>query len=562
MQTTNRKSYVYDVRDVADFRQLVTSSAELFGDRCAFLLREDGILRDVSYNEFFHDVQCFTAALRSEIKEDARVGVMGRNCYAWALSYLSVACGVGVVVPIDKELKGEELSSVAKKADLEAIICDDKLADMCAACGVKAIPFSSVSEMIIRGDSLREAGDRSFETHKIHRDELGILLFTSGTEGVAKGVMLSQYNICSDIVRVLRKINVTPNDRVMSLLPLHHTYECTAGFLSVLYSGASITYCEGLRTLQRDLSDYAPTVFVAVPLLLENFRKNILRNYKKIPGGSALLKAQRRLVKLGRSPRAVFSQIHEFFGGRLRLMLCGAAPLAPEVFRDFEDFGIRVYCGYGLTETSPIAIMHSDFYSSPDDTGSPIPGMSVKLDIENPDDKSGELLLRGDTVMLGYLDNPDANKAAFTEDGWLRTGDIAEVDEHGHYRIVGRCKSMIVTKNGKKIFPEEVEHYLSESPYISECMVYGDEREHDTVVTAVIRPDMDAVNARLKKDGVEADSVEYEEALKELMVSEAKEASSHLPPFKAIRAVKVRRSEFSKTTTHKIRRGDKTNYDE
>lgn len=562
MQTTNRKSYVYDIRDVADFRQLVTSSAELFRDRCAFLLRENDILREVSFTEFLRDVQCFTAALRSEVKEGARVGVMGQNCYAWALSYLAVACGVGVVVPIDKELKSEELSSVAAAAELEAVICADKLIDMCATCGIKAIPFSAVKDMIAEGRALRDSGDRSFETHKIHRDELGVLLFTSGTEGVAKGVMLSQYNICCDIVRVLRKVNVTPDDRVMSLLPLHHTYECTAGFLGMLYSGASITYCEGLRTLQRDLTDYAPTIFVAVPLLLENFRKNILRNYKKIPGGITLLKAQRRLVKMGRSPRSVFRQIHDFFGGRLRLMLCGAAPLAPEVFRDFEDFGIRVYCGYGLTETSPIAIMHSDFYSSPYDTGSPIPGMSVKLDLENPDDKAGELLLRGDTVMLGYLNNPEANKAAFTEDGWLRTGDIAEVDERGHYRIVGRCKSMIVTKNGKKIFPEEVEHYLMESPYISECVVYGDEREHDTVVTAVVRPDFEAVNARLKKDGVETDSVEYEEALKALIAAEAKEASSHLPAFKAIRAVKVRRGEFSKTTTQKIRRGDKTNYSE
>ncbi len=550
---------VYDVRDVFTVRDIVLTGARLFSDKCAFIYREGRGVREVTYAEVSENVKAFSTYLNDRGLEGKKIGVLGKNCYEWALTYLSVCAGTGVIVPLDKELKPDELQYVIDDSELSAIVYMGGMEDKINA--LKGdwlrLPAENMSDMIAAGENLMATGDRSFEKHKVDPHALGVLLYTSGTTGLAKGVMLSQYNICSDIVRVVRKISVGTEDRVLSVLPLHHTYECTAGLLAILYAGGSIAYNDSLRRLTDDFKLFSPTVFIAVPLILETLRNTIIKKYKNIKGGGIVLAVQRRAsdvvgrAKTGAS-RKIFSTVRDAFGGKLTRILSGAAPLSPEVYKDLERFGFQVLIGYGLTETSPVCIMHSDFYRCADDIGYPICGVEVKL--VDPDENGvGELAVRGPNVMLGYFKNPEETERVL-QDGWFYTGDLARQKKNGAYQITGRIKSMIVTQNGKKIFPEELEYYLNQNPLIKESMVFGEEGEKDVLVCAAVYPDYDAVDARLAKEGVTPADRAYRERVRALMQGVVREVNDKLPPFRRIMKINVRTTEFEKTTTRKIKR--------
>ncbi len=564
----NRKdNLVYDVRDVFTVREIVLSGAELFHDECAFIYREGKGVREVTYAELCENVKAFSTYLNSRSLEGKKIGVLGKNSYEWALTYLSVCAGTGIIVPLDKELKPEELQYVIDDSELSAIVYMGGMEDKINALSGDwlRLPAENMADMLRTGENLLATGDTSFADHKIDPKALGILLYTSGTTGLAKGVMLSQYNVCSDIVRVVRKVSVGTNDRVLSVLPLHHTYECTAGLLAILYAGGSIAYNDSLRRLTEDFKLFSPTIFIAVPLILETLRNSILKKYKNIKGGTAVLALQRRASDaVGRAnsalSRKIFSTVRDAFGGRLTRILSGAAPLSPEVYKDLERFGFQVLIGYGLTETAPVCIMHSDFYRCADDIGYPVCGVDVKL--LDPDENGvGEIAVRGPNVMLGYYKNPEETARVLT-DGWFRTGDLARRKENGAYQITGRRKSMIVTQNGKKIFPEELEYYLDKHSLIKESMVFGEEGERDVVVTAAVFPDYEAVDARLSKDGITPDSPEYREKVREIMLAIVREVNEKLPSFRRIMKVNVRKTEFVKTTTRKIKRAAEENKSE
>lgn len=552
---------VYNVRDILTFRDLIGGSAELYGDLCAFTFREGDGIREITYSEAYGDVRAFAAYLNSLGLSGKKVGVMGKNGYPWALTYLAVTCGVGVIVPIDRELKPDELQHVVDHSALSAIVYLPDVADK-----VEALPgdflrlnTASLKEYIAAGETLRAMGDTSYENHHVDPHELSILLYTSGTTGLAKGVMLSQYNICSNIKNVLRRISVGPEDRLLSILPLHHTYECMAGFLAPIYAGASVAYNDSLRRLTEDFKLFSPTVLVAVPLVLETLRNNIIKRYGKIKGGNALLAVQRRVSDAARAlnpeaGRKVFSTVANAFGGRLTRILSGAALLPENVHRDMERFGFKVYIGYGLTETSPVCIMHNDFYRAPDDIGFPIVGGQAKL--VDPDENGvGELAYRGANVMLGYYKNPEET-AKVLRDGWFHTGDLARVKENGAYQITGRKKSMIVTQNGKKIFPEELEFYLDQSEYVAECMVYGEEGDHDVIVTAAIFPNYPVIEEQLAGEGIARDDDRFDSRVREIITKAVKEVNEKLPSFRRIMKICIRKTEFVKTTTRKIKRTD------
>lgn len=545
--------YVYDIPQLLTLRELLERSAERYAELPAFAVSAAGEVEEISYADFYADVAALATYLQDLGLTGKKIGLIGKNCYGWALSYFAVTAGCGVIVPFDKEYKAGELVGLAADAEIAAILYApdqaEKLTDLPES--VLRIPFDSFPNCIEAGTQLMEGGDPRWASYRIDPHALGVLIYTSGTTGVAKGVMLSQYNICADLCGVLRVFHVTTDDRTLSVLPMHHTYECLAGFLCPLASGASIAFNGSIRTIQADFARYQPTVFVAVPLLLEKLHGKIVGKYAAMKGGPAILAAQRALARANpRSARKIFSAVHRVFGGRLRAIICGAAALSPEVYRDLETFGIAVYNGYGLTETAPVLMVHRDSYRCATDVGPALPGVIARLDEPN-EEGVGELIVRGPNIMLGYYRNPAAT-AEVIRDGWFHTGDLARFDpKTGAYAIVGRCKTMIVTKNGKKIFPEEIEYYISQSPYAAECMAFGMAgKDGDVKVAVSVYPDEEALRAAGLDLGSEEDTAEIERLLREAV----KEANRSLPVFKHISRLIIRREPFVKTTTQKIRR--------
>lgn len=547
-------NFVYETEDVTTIRELIERSAYLYGDRPAFLIHEDGDIKEITYSEVLERVKAFAAYLRSKLSEGCKIAVTGKNSHNWVISYLAVTCGVGIVVPIDKDLRGEEIGDLIKDAEADAVIYSPEQEEKMALVPDSVMKFNmdGIDGFVSEGKALIENGDTSYRDHKINPHALGSLLYTSGTTGVAKGVMLSQYNICFDLTHALRRVKIYPSDVALSIAPLHHTYETTVGCLLILYSGAALAYNSSLKRLQAELKIFRPTVMAVVPLILETFRNAIFKKYKKIKGGKLIFSLQKAASDMtgNKAGKKIFSIISETFGGRLRLMVCGAALLAPEVFRDYERFGIKLMIGYGLTETAPISLMHNDFYTCPDDIGYPVSGVSVKLDDVN-EDGVGELLVKGPNVMLGYYKNPEETAKAMTEDGYFRTGDLARQKPNGAYQIAGRAKSMIVSPGGKKIFPEELELYLEKSEYVKESLVYEECSEDGKRIVAAIIADDENVASKL---GMNASDEGYASYEKELFEKIVKDVNSQFPNYKHIGKIYIRKTDFIKTTTRKIKR--------
>ena len=554
---------VYNVPVVRDVREMMTRSAREYADNIAFLFKRGERVIEISYDRAIREMVCFATYLNSLGLEGKKIAVIGKNSYEWSLTYLAVCSGVGVIVPIDKELKSHEIQNILDISKVAAVVYAPEVKKSIDECtgDFKRLSTADFSEFKRIGQTLLDAGDRSYEQHRVDPYALGILLFTSGTTGVAKGVMLSQNNIMSDVISVRKVISLSPEDRSLSVLPLHHTYECMAGFLMMLYGGASIAYNESLRTIPADLQLYSPTVFIGVPLLFENMLSGIIKKYRAIKGGGVVFAASKTLaLPLGNEARRkLFSSVHKFFGGKLRRLICGAAALNPETFKTFELLGFEVHVGYGLTETSPVCILHGDFYRSPDDIGMLLPGLSAE--IVDPDKNGvGELVIKGDNVMLGYYENP-AETEKVMRDGWFYTGDLAQQKENGAFRIVGRCKNMIVVENGKKVFPEELEYYLEEDRFVKEALVCGQIEENGRVtICARLFPDYEAVNDALIEREVYPDDPGYADAVKDMMREAVLRANHKLPHYKMVKLMSVRTVEFDKTTTRKIRRNAPENH--
>ncbi len=550
--------FVYNVRNVVTIRQLLESSFELFPNNAAFLYHEQSNVVEKTYKAVLADVKAFSTYLNQKGLEGKIIAVTGKNCYEWALIYLAVACGTGIIMPVDKDLREDEIDYLLRDSGAAAIVYSSEVEEKILKNKSDCIKMSmdNMGAYLDEGNALLKQGDLSYLHHRIDPYALGILLYTSGTTGVAKGVMLSQNNICSNIVNVCRMVHVSSEDRVLSVLPLHHTYECMAGFLSILFLGGSIAYNRSLKKLQADFLTFRPTIFIAVPLILESLRKMIIKKYSKIFGGNMVLNAQRTVSTLAgplmKAKKLVFNSVNAAFGGRLRLILSGAAPLSPETFRDYERFGIKTLIGYGLTETSPVCIMHSDFYRSADDIGYPIVGVQAKIS-DPGEDGVGELAVKGPNVMLGYYNNPEETQKVM-KDGWFYTGDLAKQKQNGAFQITGRLKSMIVLPSGKKVFPEEFEYYLMRYPYVGECMVYGVDGENGIELTVSIYPNTEEVDKRLVKDNFVPDSAEYNYAKRNLFENIIREVNEKFPKYKHIRRVILRDKEFEKTTTRKIKR--------
>ena len=559
-------------RPITDIKHMLTTSVELYGDNVAFMQRfeKNEPFKSITYNEAFDTVNSLGTALVNRGLKGKRIAVIGENCYQWATSYLAVICGTGVVVPLDKELGAGELKQLCIEAEVSAVMFTEKYAETFKE--MKGSGDTSIelliklnghkefedmltwSGLIAEGKSLMDSGDRSFVDAEIAYDEMSELLFTSGTTGIAKGVMLSHKNICFDLMIAPTILNVNTWDIFFSVLPIHHTYEGTCGFLMPLYKGAAIAYCEGLKYIVKNLSEVRPTMFLGVPAIFEALYKTIWKNIKKQGKESAVKKVMainKFTKKLGFDLNKKFlKDVYKVFGGRLRVIISGGAAIDPAILQFFNDLGFIAVQGYGLSECAPMGALNPDQhkYMRNASVGHILPGMQVKI-ADKDEDGIGEICLKGDNVMLGYYKNPEET-AKVIKDGWFYTGDQGYTDEEDFIYITGRKKNVIIASNGKNVFPEELEYLLSKSPYVAESMVWGaDDEKGDITIVASIRPDEEEVAEAIGEEKAKDD-----EAIKELLWKEVDRINADLPLFKKIKKISVRREEFEKNTSKKIKR--------
>lgn len=565
----NRLKY-FNVRKIVDLRDMVKQSEKLNPGCSAFILKDsNGKFTSITYTKFIESLNELGTALLDLGLKNTKIAVMSENRYEWCLTYLAVVNGVGVIVPLDKELPINELASLLSRSeasaivtsanyidnvikikkdlpDLKYVICMDNL-DKSGYDGIMFLPG-----LMEKGRNLIESGNREYIDAPINPEEMSMLIFTSGTTDKSKGVMLSHKNICHDIMGVSQLLTADNRDSILSILPLHHTYECTAGFLTMVYLGVSIGFCEGLRHITKNLQEYKPSIIMSVPLILENVYSKIEKkarkenSYFKLRFGLFIAPI---LAKLGFKDiqRKLFNEVHENLGGNLRLIISGASALNPKVSKAFRAMGFNLQQGYGLTECSPIVTVNRIKEYKDGSVGLPLPGVEVKID--NPGrDKIGEIIVKGDNVMLGYYKNEEATREVL-RDGWLYTGDYGRIDKDGFLYITGRKKNVIVTKNGKNIYPEDIELYLNQSPYILESLVYGvdDPEDDETKVCAQIFPNMEAIEEQLGRTPTE-------EELHKIILTEVKKVNKKLSSYKRIQHFDIRKEEFEKTTTKKIKR--------
>lgn len=558
----------YEKRSVSDIKDLLYSSADLYPNRTAFRYRENPKAEyiEASYTQFKNDVDALGTALISLGLKGQPVAIMGENRYEWNVSYMAVVCGTGTVVPIDKELPENEIINLLNRSKAKAILYSGKKGKEVdvAIAQCKDVQYFinfdlaeddgkmlSFEKLYQKGMQLVEQQDHSFIEAKIDPNAPMIILFTSGTTSNSKAVILCHRNIVANVVNMCKIIYADENDVFLSVLPLHHTYECTCNFLSPIYLGGTIVISDGLRYFAKNMEENGVTILITVPLLLESVYWKIIKNIEskgKMGVYNVTTAINELLLKLGiRISEKLFKDIYKAMGGRLRLVIAGAAALDPIVSKGFAKIGIQCIQGYGLTECSPIATVETDNYHAYGSTGVPMPETEIKIKDKN-EDGIGEICIKSPSIMLGYLDEKD-NKSAFDQEGYFKTGDLGYIDKKGFLYISGRKKNVIVTKNGKNIFPEELEALLCACPLVKECLVYGamDEITGDETVSVKIVPDQDHIASQYPQ-GLS------EQELTTLLNNEVKKVNKSVVSYKAIKKVFIQHNEFKKTTTHKIKR--------
>ena len=547
-------------KNIESLRDMLYSNAVHYGLRPAV---KTGNGEAVTHKQLLRRVNYLGTALCKELSLSGKaIAVCGKNCLEWCVSYLAVSCGVGTVVPLDREMDAKQLWNALSFVSCKAVIADEKVCKKLLEAkkrlphGFKLICFSaqkpegaiSFFELVEKGKELLNSGCTDYTAREIDKNSPSFFLFTSGTTGNAKVVMLSHENIVSDLTGVMKRIGLGCSDSTLCILPLHHTYQAIV-MLAILYVGGSASFCESLRKIGSDLVLFKPTVFVTVPLMLEKMHKKILRRFSQQSGLKRVFTVGRLSQLLTRSPemkKRVYSDIHSALGGNVRMIICGAAALNPNVAEDFNSFGLPVVIGYGLTECSPIVICNSFSSPLPDSIGTALDNCTVT--IENPDDSGvGEICVDGPMVMLGYYKNKKAT-ALVKSGGVFHTGDLGYRDSCGNYHITGRSKNVIVTKGGKNIYPEEIEYYLNSDPIVLESLIFGEDAKGDESVVAQVVPDEDAIKEKLQKEELTHDDINS-------AVSDAvKIVNKRLPSYKSIRRFSIRRKEFEKTSTQKIKR--------
>ena len=558
---------IHKYMEFTDLKDMLKKSGEKFGDRPAYIFKteEKGKFKEITHKEFRDDINYLGTVLIDMGLKDKRIAVISDNRYEWGVAYLAAVTGVGVVVPLDKALPDNEIESLVMRSEVEAIFYSnkyDKIMNKMKEEGNTNIKYFismdlekkekdiySQKELMEQGKKLIEKGNREFLDAKIDAEKMGIMLFTSGTTAMSKAVMLSHKNICANLMDIASVIKIDETHRFLSFLPLHHTFECTTGFLYPISKGASIAFCEGIRHIADNIKEYQITTMISVPILFENMYKKVIKGIEKkgkLETVKKGIKISNFLLKFGIDIRKkLFKEIHDNLGGRAKLFVAGGAALDPEAEKGFNELGFKLYQGYGLTESSPVIAAEDDKYQRLGSIGKAFPSLEVK--IENPNEEGiGELLAKGPSIMLGYYNNEEATKETL-KDGWLHTGDLAKIDKDGYIFISGRKKFVIVLKNGKNIYPEELETLVNKIEGIKESFVYGKpEDDGDYKICAKIVYDKEVV------EGIYGTT--EEEKLKEIIWQEVKKVNKTMPAYKYIREITITDKDLIKTTTQKIKR--------
>ena len=555
-----KKINYFKTYEIEDLKDMLEKTANKNSTKTAFKVKDnDGKIVNKTYIDFKNDVQSLSTKLMEMGMQNQRIAVMGKNSYLWAISYLSATI-IGIVVPIDKEASKENVKEFLNVSNSKAIIADDKylneifefkselknetmLIDM-----QNTSKYTNLSDLIADGKKLIDEGNSEYENIKINPDEMKILLFTSGTTGNSKAVMLSHKNICSNIVSIASIVKVDNSTKVLSILPLHHTYECTIGYLLVVYGGGTICYCEGLRYITKNIQEYQPTFILCVPLLLENVYKKVIKTLKSSLPEKYTKDESKIIDNLPFYLKGIVKKkVKKSLGGKIKTFIVGAAAIKPELVEVFFKLGIKVLQGYGLTECSPLVAGNNDFYYKAASCGMPIPNVEYKID--NPNDEGvGEIIVKGPNVMLGYYENEEATKNVL-KDGWFHTGDLGYVDDEEFLYISGRSKNMILTKNGENIYPEEIENILNDDDLIEESLVIGTSNGKDDVqVKAKIFPNIEAIKEYL------GNKIPTKEEISKILNEAVKKANEKLPNFKHIKSFKIMDEDFERTTTNKVKR--------
>ena len=552
--------------EVRNIRELVEFSSKKYADNVAYKYKKDMNQKPVEYIEKTYeqvgkDVKALSTALLNEGFAGKRISVIGGNRYEWCLSYFAITSAGIVVAPMDKALPEVEIASLVQRSEIEAVIFEEKhleifkklkndfsnnLKTLICMDDVEDEEVIKLSDLIEGGNKLLEANDKRYEQVKINEEEMGIMLFTSGTTSASKIVMLSQKNICSNLYAYQTHFKILPTDTLLSFLPIHHTFESSITINYGFFCGATIAFCDGLRYIQQNLAEYQVSVFVTVPLLLETMLKKINKGIEE-QGKTKLIKVMTAianfLLKLKIDIRKkVFKQILDKFGGKLRIILYGAAALDKETIIGFNNFGINAIQGYGLTESSPVLTAEAETVHRPGSVGYPLDNVQIK--ILDPDaEGTGEIAAKGPNIMLGYYNDEEKTKETF-EDGWFKTGDLGYIDKDGYLFITGRKKDLIVLKNGKNVYPTEIESLINKLEYVDESMVYSREQSKtDTLLVAKI------VYNKEKMEELYKDQ-DYEKVIWEAV----KEINKELPTYKHVKKIVVTDEPMIKTTTQKVKR--------
>ena len=545
---------LYKYIEITDLKDMLKKSGEKYGEKIAYKIRQENGYKEITHNEVRKMVDGLGTKLIDMGLKDKRIAVIGENRYEWEIAYLSIVCGTGTVVPLDKSLPENELESLIERSKAEAIICSQKYVEILKKTKLKYIismdlendkdGIISQKRLISEGIQLVKSGDTSFTNAKIDNEKMSIMLFTSGTTSISKAVALSHKNICSNLMDISSILDVNSSDVFLSFLPLHHVFECTVGFLFSLYVGAETVFCDGIRHIPENLAEYKVSIMASVPAIYERLFKIIKKHLEKQGKVEQILKDEEKYKDSSmEKKKEVFKEIHDLLGGNIKLFISGAASLEPSIEEKFRRLGFNMVQGYGLTETSPVVAIGNKKYHKTGSIGKCVPSDEVKL-LDVNKDGIGELAVKGPNVMLEYYENKEATEKVL-KDGWFQTGDLARIDEEGYIFICGRKKSVIVLKNGKNIFPEEMETLINKEDGVEESFIFGKPISKDPNDIKIF------VKIVYNKESFEGKT---ETEINEYFNEKIKSINKTMPHYKAIRGIIISDKPLIKTTTNKIKR--------
>ena len=562
-------SNLYEVYEINNFRELINHSCETYPNNVAYKFKENlgkknQKVIEKTYSEVKKEVEALGTMLLELGLENKKIAVIGNNRYEWCESYFAITTSNMVVVPLDKALPEQEIKNLIERSKVDAVIYENKYNEVFDSIREENETIKyyinmdlkkeengilSFKELVEQGMKKIEDGDHRYADVEIDNNKMSILIFTSGTTSMAKGVMLSQKNITSNIIAMAKMSKMYDNDVLLSFLPLHHTFECTITFLYGFYSGVTVAFCDGLKYIAKNLVEYKVSVFVAVPLVLETIYKKIRKSIEeqgKAKLDDTMSGLANGLLKLHIDVRRkLFKSVLDQLGGNLRIAYFGAAAMDKKVIDGYNSFGIETVQGYGLTETSPLVAAETDKQKCPGSVG--MAPYNVELKLEDVDENGvGEIVVKGPNVMLGYYENPEATESVM-KDGWFHTGDLGYYNKDGYLFISGRKKDVIVLKNGENVFPSDIEFLVNKLPYVTESILYPRENTKGEIslgIKLVYDPEI------IKEKFGDKTEKEY----KNLVWEDIKEINKSLPVFKKIKELIITTEPLEKTTTQKVKR--------